>query len=141
MGAGREELIERQRTRYPDLKSWGLDYDPSRSLLKDFPIAHCDFNRDRLPHDDGFFDPVTIRDVCEHLENFRHAIREAARVLARGGLLVVSTPNVLSMKSRWTFLTRGSGAISIHSLSRMIRGCVRGRGISPPSRSSTWDMP
>jgi SAM-dependent methyltransferase len=106
-GAGRGELLERLRTQYPDLKSWGLDYNPSHSLLKDFPIAHCDFSQDRIPHDDGSFDLVTFTEVCEHLENFRHAVREAARVLAPGGLLVVSTPNVLSMKSRWAFLTRG----------------------------------
>jgi SAM-dependent methyltransferase len=107
MGVGRGELIRRLAAQYPKLKSWGLDYNPSRSLLGEFPVAHCDFSQDRIPHEDGFFDLVTFTEVCEHLENFRHAIREAARVLAPGGLLVVSTPNVLSMKSRWVFLTRG----------------------------------
>lgn len=107
MGAGWGHLIERLRTRYPNMKSCGLDYNPSHFPLKDVPIAHCDFSADSLPHEDEAFDLITFTEVCEHLENFRHAIREAARVLKPGGLLVVSTPNVLSMKSRWAFLTRG----------------------------------
>lgn len=107
IGAGWGHLIERLRAQYPGLKSWGLDYNPSHFPLEDVPIAHCDFSVDRIPHPDGAFDLVTCTEVCEHLENFRHAIREAARVLAPGGLLVASTPNVLSMKSRWAFLTRG----------------------------------
>jgi len=107
MGAGWGHLIERLRSQYPDLKSWGLDYNPSHFPLSDVPISHCDFSQDTIPHDDNSFDLVTFTEVCEHLENFRHAIREASRVLAPGGMLVVTTPNVLSMKSRWAFFTRG----------------------------------
>jgi 2-polyprenyl-3-methyl-5-hydroxy-6-metoxy-1,4-benzoquinol methylase len=107
IGAGWGHLIERLRSQYPGLKSWGLDYNPSHFPLEDVPIAHCDFSVDRIPHEDGAFDLVTCTEVCEHLENFRHAMREAARVLKPGGLIVVSTPNVLSMKSRWTYFTRG----------------------------------
>lgn len=107
VGAGWGHLIERLRKQFPNIKSCGLDYNPSHFPIADVPIAHCDFSVDRISHDDDTFDLITCTEVCEHLENFRHAIREAARVLKPGGLIVVSTPNVLSMKSRWTYFTRG----------------------------------
>ena len=107
MGAGLGDLIKRLRTQFPAMKSWALDYNPSNFSLKDVPIAHANFSLDRLPFDDEKFDLVTCTEVVEHLENFRHALREAARVVRPGGLLVVSTPNIISMKSRWAFLTRG----------------------------------
>jgi len=107
MGAGWGHLIERLRVRLPQLKSCALDYNPSHFPLPDVPIAHVDFNRDRIPHADQRFDLVTCTEVFEHLENYRHAVREAARVLQPGGVFVVSTPNVLTAKSRWAFLTRG----------------------------------
>jgi 2-polyprenyl-3-methyl-5-hydroxy-6-metoxy-1,4-benzoquinol methylase len=107
LGAGWGHLIARLRSRYPAMQSWGLDYNPAHFPLQEVPVAHCDFSVDRLPHEDGAFDLVTFTEVCEHLENYRYALREAARVLAPGGLLVVSTPNVLSMKSRWAYATRG----------------------------------
>ena len=107
MGAGWGHFIQHLRTRLPHLKSCALDYNPSHFPLADVPIAHADFNCDRLPFRDAQFDLVTCTEVFEHLENFRHATREAARVLKPGGLFVVSTPNVLSLKSRWAYLTRG----------------------------------
>ena len=55
-------------------------------------FGHADFNIDQLPFPEGKFDLVTCTEVFEHLENYRHALREAARVLKPGGLLVVSTP-------------------------------------------------
>jgi SAM-dependent methyltransferase len=106
MGTGPGDMVERLRRRFPQLESCGVDYHPEQLAL-DVPVQHADLNIDRLPYEDGIFDLVTCTEVLEHLENYRHAIREAARVLRPGGMLVLSTPNVLSMKSRWAFLTRG----------------------------------
>jgi len=107
MGAGWGDLIKRLREKFPQLQCSGVDYNPSHFPLPDVPIAHADFSYGKLPSEDASFDLVTCTEVFEHLENFRHAIREAARVTKPGGLFVVSTPNVLSMKSRWVFFTRG----------------------------------
>lgn len=46
-----------------------------------------------LPFADGAFDLVTAFEVIEHLEDQAGLIREARRVLAPGGVLLVSTPN------------------------------------------------
>lgn len=48
-----------------------------------------------LPFDGRTFDVITVFDVVEHLPDPRSLLRECARVLRRGGLLIVSTPDPL----------------------------------------------
>jgi SAM-dependent methyltransferase len=48
-----------------------------------------------LPHADSSFDLMVAFEVIEHLENWRDFLREARRVLAPAGQLIVSTPNKL----------------------------------------------
>jgi SAM-dependent methyltransferase len=52
-------------------------------------------------------DLVVSVETIEHLENPRAFIRELARVCSRGGLLVVTTPNQLSLLSRLCLLLKG----------------------------------
>src|SRR5271155_5024953 len=46
-----------------------------------------------LDHEEGRFDLVVCFEVIEHLQNPARAVGEFRRVLAPGGLLVVSSPN------------------------------------------------
>ena len=52
---------------------------------------------------------MTSSEVIEHLENFRRLLREAFRVTRDGGLLIVTTPNVLNAASRARYLISGFG--------------------------------
>jgi 2-polyprenyl-3-methyl-5-hydroxy-6-metoxy-1,4-benzoquinol methylase len=61
----------------------------------------------RLPFGDGFFDAVVSIDGIEHLERPFDFVREVRRVLRPGGVLLVSTPNLTSLRSRWRFLWTG----------------------------------
>ncbi len=61
----------------------------------------------RLPYDDAQFDVALAVEVVEHIDGHRVFFSEAARVLKPGGLLLFTTPNILSLKSRMLFLFGG----------------------------------
>lgn len=60
-----------------------------------------------FPYEDNTFDMVISIEVSEHILDHENYFREANRVLKPGGSFYVSTPNILSMKSRLRFM--GSG--------------------------------
>ena len=63
-------------------------------------IDHFDAERDHFPYPDGHFDLVIAGEVIEHLTSDpMHLLLECRRVLAEGGYLIVSTPNVGSITS------------------------------------------
>jgi len=61
----------------------------------------------RFLYPDGMFDVVCGVEIIQHVENPRHFLRECRRILKAGGTLIPSTPNVLSLASRISFLPRG----------------------------------
>jgi glycosyltransferase involved in cell wall biosynthesis len=82
------------------------DIEPGRFRAQGLACEPLDLDG-RLVYRDGSFDAVTCIEGIEHLENPHHTLREFARVLRPGGCLVVSTPNLVSVKSRLRFLLYG----------------------------------
>ena len=84
----------------------GADIDPEaeRSLGKAFAMVNLDAP---LPWPGQSFDAVISTEGIEHLENHFLFLREIARILRPGGLLVVTTPNITALRSRVRFF--GSG--------------------------------
>src|SRR5689334_7040742 len=62
----------------------------------------------RLPYPDAAFDLVVLSEVAEHLPTYVPVVAEIGRVLAPGGRLVLSTPNVARLHSRWHFFWSGT---------------------------------
>lgn len=59
-----------------------------------------------LPFADASFDALVSKEGVEHFENQAAFLRECARVLRPGGLLVITTPNIMHLAARLSaFLT------------------------------------
>jgi len=106
IGSGTGNLIRRIRQEY-DVQSFACDYTDTFMELDDVKVEVVDLNEGRLPYPDRHFDLVTFTEVAEHLENYRAIIREIFRILKPGGVVAITTPNVLNMKSRMRFLSVG----------------------------------
>jgi SAM-dependent methyltransferase len=72
-------------------------------VVEDVPFTQLNLDSD-LPFHTESFDGVFCIEGVEHTENPYHTIRELARVLKPGARLVLSTPNVLCLRSRLRFL-------------------------------------
>ena len=105
IGAGSGELIRRLNARFK-LESQACDFHVER-FKAEVPVKKVNIDRDPLPYADAEFDLVTCSEVIEHLENFRALLREARRVLKPGGLVVLTTPNVLNAYSRLRYVASG----------------------------------
>jgi SAM-dependent methyltransferase len=60
-----------------------------------------------LPYEEKSFDVAVAIEVVEHINDHEILFKECARVLKPGGSLFISTPNILSWKSRIRFLFSG----------------------------------
>ena len=67
-----------------------------------------------LPYPPESFDVVLLVEVIEHLENHRAGICELARVLKPGGILILTTPNIMRIKSRLHFMLSGYHKVRRH---------------------------
>jgi SAM-dependent methyltransferase len=77
----------------------GVDIDPSRSagLWAKYGISvdKVDIERENMPFDDGAFDIILFSEILEHLRHDPlHVLREINRILAPGGKMILSTPNI-----------------------------------------------
>jgi ubiquinone/menaquinone biosynthesis C-methylase UbiE len=106
IGAGRGELINLIGSILP-IHAQACDYHTERFENQQVPIDKIDLNQQPLPYHDEYFDLVTCSEVVEHLENFRATIKEIYRVLKPGGIAILTTPNVLNVKSRIRYFTSG----------------------------------
>jgi len=71
------------------------------------PHFHQVNMEDHLPFQDQTFDAVVCCEGIEHVFSPFKLFSELVRVLKPGGILVITTPNVQSLYSRWQFLCTG----------------------------------
>lgn len=80
---------------YPDLFHFDKIYCKKADVSKE------------LPYGNETFDVVVSIEVMEHIHDHLSFFSEAIRVLKKDGKLLISTPNILSLKSRWQFFYSG----------------------------------
>jgi SAM-dependent methyltransferase len=85
---------------------YAADLDEKDFKLRDIQFDRIDLNN-VLPYRDAFFNYIMCIEGIEHIENPHHLIREFSRILKKGGKLIISTPNILSVYSRLRYLLSG----------------------------------
>jgi SAM-dependent methyltransferase len=106
IGSGDGTLIRLLNSRF-SLESSACDYTDTLMKEPTVKVTVVNLNSEKLPYDTGSFDLVTCTEVIEHLEHYRETLQETYRVLNEKGTLVVTTPNILNLKSRIRFLVFG----------------------------------
>lgn len=61
-----------------------------------------------LSYENESFDVVILTEVIEHLAEYRTVMYEAARIVKSGGAVIVTTPNIFRLHSRWNFFLFGT---------------------------------
>ena len=93
------------------LRDIGLNVVASDIASEQFDCAgvkfvQANFNAN-LPFGNSTFDCIVLCEAIEHLENPWHLLREMNRILKSGGELILSTPNVLFLLSRFLYFAKG----------------------------------
>ena len=84
---------------------------PAPVFPSSFPCALADLEAP-LPFDDGEFDIAMCIEGIEHVSNRLGMLREFRRVLKPGGKLIVTTPNLLNLRARFSCMACGFRTLS-----------------------------
>ncbi|MGE0351669.1 MAG: methyltransferase domain-containing protein [Gemmatimonadales bacterium] len=104
LGAGSGALALRLRDQGFAVEACDLSAEEFK--VPGIPFRPADLARP-LPYPDAAFDYLTCLETIEHLEDQFAFARECFRILAPGGRLVVTTPNVLGLAARWQYFWTG----------------------------------
>jgi 2-polyprenyl-3-methyl-5-hydroxy-6-metoxy-1,4-benzoquinol methylase len=107
IGCGRGDVLRKLKDEWEPAELSGIDpidwlEDDLRADVSFHAVAAED--ADQLP----VADRVLLIEVIEHLEAPWSALRKAARLVAPGGRIVVSTPNLATLRNRLELALRGN---------------------------------
>jgi SAM-dependent methyltransferase len=84
----------------------GVDIDSTGAALLDAAYRDGDLNGP-LPFADASFDVILSIEGIEHLENRFGYLRELCRIMKPRGTLILTTPNIVALRSRVRFFASG----------------------------------
>jgi 2-polyprenyl-3-methyl-5-hydroxy-6-metoxy-1,4-benzoquinol methylase len=82
------------------------DIDKSRFKAKDIPFKTVNLNK-KLPYKPNMFDVIILREVIEHIEDQYGLMKELYRILKKGGIVIITTPNVHNWFNKLIYLFTG----------------------------------
>jgi SAM-dependent methyltransferase len=104
IGAGQGAFSEK-------LRDAGAEVSACDVVPEQFSVQGVEFRAVKsdgtLPFDAATFDAAVAIEVVEHIDGHERFFSEVSRVLRPGGLVLFTTPNILSLKSRLRFLFTG----------------------------------
>ena len=91
----------------------------------DLNITRCDIEIDHLPYLRDTFDIIILNQVLEHLgRNPVFALKEMSRVLKKGGVLVITTPNFFAFSNIKDLIFKGCS----HDFYQLVNDFKNSRG-------------
>ncbi len=107
---------------------YGVELVPEfaqQAMEKGIETRVADVTREGLPFPEGETDAVYAGALIEHLYDPEFFLRECRRVLRRGGIVVLSTPNIASLTSRLRMLCGRGPKFYTSALSWEFGGHIR----------------
>lgn len=111
LGAGAGHLSRRIynfliENKFNSKNLYATDFFKKSFQASEVTFKQADFNK-KLPFSNSSFDIVYSVEVIEHLRCPYDFLDECYRILKPNGMLIISTPNILSLKSRFNFFITG----------------------------------
>lgn len=97
LGCGNGYLLKQIKKKLPDASLTGIDV--YKTYIKNIEIRMGDINNG-IPFKNDRFDCVIMGEVIEHLPDPDYILKEVRRVLKSEGVLIISTPNLVSWANR-----------------------------------------
>ena len=96
------------------------DLYPEQFKVSEVPVRFADLS-ERLPYEPASFEYLCCLEGIEHLEDQFAFLRECWRVLRPGGRLLLSTPNVLGLASRWRYFWTGFFPLATRPMNEFLK--------------------
>jgi 2-polyprenyl-3-methyl-5-hydroxy-6-metoxy-1,4-benzoquinol methylase len=102
----RQEPHSAQLQKFPAYRYIGVDAVRYEGFPPEAEFITLDLDAGKVPLTDAFADVVCAVEIIEHLENPRAFVRELVRLTKPDGLVIVTTPNQLSLLSKLTLVLK-----------------------------------
>jgi len=131
LGCGDGEITLMFKEELKAREVYGVDIDEQAVALarkRGIEAYIADLSKDSLPFPNEFFDLVLSLEVIEHLANPDNMLKEAYRVLRKGGYLLISTPNLASWINRLLLLL-GYQPYNVEVSTEAVIGVLYSKGV------------